>query len=104
MTGSPLTGHPIALARWGPLREDERIQDLRHCEESDQAIQFFGVPDCFAELVIAPDDLRRRGDRRAIERKSVAAGGDLHRLAILDLAGEDELGERILHRFLDHAF
>src|SRR6516225_6409470 len=50
MTGSPLTGHPIALARWGPLREDERIQDLRHCEESDQAIQFFGVPDCSRSL------------------------------------------------------
>ncbi len=50
------------------------------------------------------DDLRRGGDSRAVEHEPVAAGRDLHRLAVLDLAGQDELGERILHRFLDHAF
>ena len=44
--------------------------------------------------------LLRRG---AVEHEAVLAGGDLHRLAVMDLAGKHHLGERILHIFLDDA-
>ena len=39
----------------------------------------------------------------AIEHEPVLGGGDLHRLAVMDLAGEHHLGERVLHIFLDDA-
>src|SRR5580704_2130579 len=47
--------------------------------------------------------LRRGGNGRAVEDQALLARGDHHLLAVLDLAGENELGQRILHRFLDHA-
>jgi hypothetical protein len=39
----------------------------------------------------------------AVEHQPVLAGGDVHRLAVMDLAREHHLGERVLHVFLDHA-
>src|SRR5262249_43922203 len=39
----------------------------------------------------------------AVEGEPLLPGRDHHLLAVLDTTGENELGERILHRFLDHA-
>ena len=41
--------------------------------------------------------------RLPIEREAVFPGGDFDRGAIADVAGEDHLGERVLHAALDHA-
>ena len=41
--------------------------------------------------------------RLAVEGQALLAGRDRDRLAVVDLAGEDQLGERVLHRLLDHA-
>ena len=48
------------------------------------------------------DELRLRRLRQlAVEGQALLAGGDGDLLAVLDRAGEDHLGERILHRLLD---
>src|SRR5262245_14130674 len=45
---------------------------------------------------------RRRGEL-AVEREPLLAGRDHDPVAVLHLAGEDLLGERVLYRLLDHA-
>src|SRR5690348_6224379 len=49
--------------------------------------------------------LRRDGGRRrlAVEHEPLGLRADRDAVAVLDAAGENELGERILHRLLDHA-
>ena len=44
----------------------------------------------------------RRGEL-AVEGEALLAGRDDNLLAVLDAAGQDHLGQRILHRLLDHA-
>src|SRR5690606_5272278 len=46
---------------------------------------------------------RLRGARLAVKREVAVLDGDLHGLAVVDLAFEDLLGQRVLHVFLDHA-
>ena len=42
-------------------------------------------------------------DRAAVDRDARAIGGDRHRLTVADLAGQNQLGERVLHFLLDDA-
>src|SRR3989304_5313384 len=45
----------------------------------------------------------RRWRELAVEGEALLAGRDGDRLAVLDGACQDHLGERVLHRLLDHA-
>src|SRR5215471_14252409 len=49
--------------------------------------------------------LRGDGGRRrlAVEDEALRLDADRHAISVFDLAGQDQLGERILHRLLDHA-
>src|SRR6516165_208600 len=38
-----------------------------------------------------------------VDHEAVLVGGDLHRLTLVDLALQNQLGERVLHILLDHA-